>query len=339
MSQRDICDLYNIRLNSILEKLKALKTRKILLHAPDGLKSLYKCLESALRELGVEVFYSSEPAYGACDIPLEEARITHVNVVLHIGHEEYVLQEQDISAEIKVFYIPVYYTVKLEENVLEYLYKLLVDGNIKNVTVSSTLIESLQRKQVAQYLREKGLNVHEISTPILGCYYGPIAILDSSVDAHVVVSGGVFHPIGVGLISNKPIIVVDPYSQRVWLAREEVDRVLKKRFFLLLKARDLFEGKLGLIIGGRPGQFRPALVEYLENIAKTFKFKVYKIVSSYLTLDRLIAIDNGLQLDLYVVASCPRLPIDDLAEFYKPVLTPGEFIMLIARSEKYIYPW
>ncbi len=339
MSRRDICDLYNIQLNNILEELKVLKTRRILLHAPDGLKPLYECLESKLRELGVDIFYSSEPAYGACDIPLEEARRAPVDVVLHIGHEEYALREQGTNAEIRVLYIPVYYTVNLEESTLEHLYRLLVSSNIKSVTVSSTLIESFQRKQVAQYLREKSLNVHEISTPILGCYYGPVAALDSSVEAHVVVSGGIFHPIGVGLISSKPVIVVDPYLQRVWSAREEADRVLKKRFFLFLKARDLLGGKLGLLIGGRPGQFRPTLVEYLESVARVFRFKVYKIVSSYLTLERLVAIDNGLQLDLYVVTSCPRLPIDDLAEFYKPVLTPGEFIMLVTKSEKYIYPW
>jgi len=339
LSRRDICDLYNIQLNSILEELRVLKTRRILLHAPDGLKPLYECLESRLRELGVEVFYSSEPAYGACDIPLEEARRVPVDVVLHIGHEEYALREQGINTEIRVLYAPVYYTVNLGESVLEHLYRLLTGNNIKSVTVSSTLIESFQRKQVAHYLRGRNINVREISTPILGCYCGLVAALDNSVDAHVVVSGGVFHSIGVGLISSKPIIVVDPYSQRVWTAREEADRVLKKRFFLLLKARDSMGGKLGLLIGGRPGQFRPALVEYLESVARVFRFKVYKIVSSYLTLERLVAIDNGLQLDLYVVTSCPRLPIDDLAEFYKPVLTPGEFIMLVTKSERYIYPW
>jgi 2-(3-amino-3-carboxypropyl)histidine synthase len=339
LSTSDICELYSIRLDSALEKLRTLKARRVLLHAPNGLKPLYNCVANALRDLGVEVFYSSEPGYGSCDIPLEEAREVGVDVIVHIGHEEYTLREPAGHSLLTAVYVPVYYTIELSSEVLSTLYRLLVESSAERVTVSSTLVESLQRRQVARYLEERGLTVQEVPVPLLGCYYSPVVALDRSVDAHVVVSGGVFHPLGLGLVSRKPILVVDPYSQRVWSAREEADRVLKKRFYVLLKAREAWGGRLGVVIGDRPGQYREALVELVEALARRAGFRVYKITSSYTTLERLAAIDNALGLDLYVVTSCPRLPIDDLAEFYKPVLTPGEFIMLARGSEKYIYPW
>jgi len=339
LSSEGLCGLYTIQLKAALEKIRELNARRVLLHAPDGLKPLYECVESCLQRLHVEVLYSSEPAYGSCDLPLDEARETGVDVVLHIGHEEYTLRERVWGSDITVVYVPVYYTVVLDNTLLESLYRLLVEAGVQRVSVSSTLIESSQRAQVARYLRVKGLLVREVSTPLLGCYYGPVVALDETVDAHVVVSGGAFHPLGLGLISLKPILVVDPYSHRVWSAREEADKVLKKRFYVLLRARDVWGGRLGLITGGRPGQYRRVLVEYLERVARSSGFRVYKITSSYTTIERLVAIDNALRLDLYVVASCPRLPVDDLSEFYKPVLTPGEFIMLATGSEKYIYPW
>ncbi len=336
---RDICELYTIHLNVVIEKLKLLNPRRVLLHAPDGLKPLYNCVNRALSEFKLEVYYSSEPAYGSCDIPVEEATEAGVDVVLHIGHEEYTLIERVEDRKITVLYIPVYYNVKLSESLLSDLYGKLLELGVMRVTVSSTLIETPQRVDVANYLKEKGLEVLVSPTPVLGCYYGSLLVFDNDVDAHVVVSGGIFHPLGLGLSSRKPILVVDPYSQRVWSAREEADRVLKKRFYVILKARELIGGRLGLIIGGRPGQYRYALIDYLRRLAETRGFKAFMITSSYTNLERLVSIDNALGLDMYVVTSCPRLPIDDLSEFYKPVLTPGEFIVLVNGGEKYIYPW
>jgi Diphthamide synthase subunit DPH2 len=44
--------------------------------------------------------------------------------------------------------------------------------------------------------------------------------------------------------------------------------------------------------------------------------------------------------EAFVVTSCPRLPVDDLYEYEKPVLTPGEaFMALQGRLEPYMFPW
>jgi len=194
------------------------------------------------------------------------------------------------------------------------------------------------KNKIAEYLLSSGFTVYNVSKPVIGCFYSNVLVYDREVDAHLVVVGGVFHPLGLALSSTKPVIGVDPYMNRVWSVSEEAVKVLKRRFYEIYRARNA-GGKLGLIIGARFSQYRPKLVEYLERLAVDSGYRVYRVTAGYLDVNRLVAIDDALKLDLYVVTSCPRLPIDDLNEFYKPVLTPGEFIAMVRGLDRYIYPW
>ncbi|MEM1921353.1 MAG: diphthamide synthesis protein, partial [Desulfurococcaceae archaeon] len=130
------------------------------------------------------------------------------------------------------------------------------------------------------------------------------------------------------------------YKNVVWNTREFVKKVIAKRMFLVSMLRNSGFRTIGLIIGLKPGQYRPSIIEYLIKLSEENNIEYYVIQTSELNNDRLIAIDNALSLDVYVVTSCPRLPIDDLSDFYKPVLTPGEYVMVLNRAcDKYIYPW
>ena len=231
MKESIVCNNYEIPLY-FLDEIE--KYRSILLHAPDGLKHLYSCIGEILTSRGFKVYYSTNPGYGACDIPFEEALMLKVDVIIHLGHEKYVLAEQSIEP-VKTLYIPVYYKRLLEESLLVELYKVLKEHKAGSVTLSSTLVEYYVKKSITSFLVEKGITVHEVEKPILGCYYAPILSLEEDVDAHVIVSGGLFHPLGLGLISSKPIVVVDPYSSKIWIANRESEKILRQRYYLLLK--------------------------------------------------------------------------------------------------------
>jgi 2-(3-amino-3-carboxypropyl)histidine synthase len=329
------CGSYEIDISRIVTEAK--NWRKILLHAPNGLKHLYYCLLSLFERLNIETYLSLSPGYGACDLPLDEAEILGVDALIHLGHEEYPLVECSVRSH--VLYIPVYYRGAVLEDLTLKLIDVLKSMGVKSLTVSSTLIESKQRELVAKYLTERGFKVYNVYKPILGCHYiGPLAY-EKDVDAHLVVGGGLFHPLGLGLISSKVVLALDVYQQRIWNASEESLKILKKRLYMIASLRTSNARRMGLLIGSRCGQYRPSIVGRIEEEAKRSGYEVYKIASSYLTPERLIAIDDALRLDFYVVTSCPRLPIDDLGDFYKPVLTPGEFIMLVKGIERYIYPW
>lgn len=256
--------------------------------------------------------------------------------MLHIGHSKYYI-EQDPGD--RVVFIPAYYIGDLQPEILNNLYAELKRWNIVSVSVSSTLIERYVRDIVASHLRDFGFEVRVIEEPVLGCAYGRVKALDDLVDAHVIVSGGIFHPLGLALTTQKLVVAVDPYLRKVWNVRSEAERIIRARLYAVYKARLAKRGYLGLIKGSRPGQARSRLYEYLEKLASSKGYRVFKITSNYLTIERLAAIDAALDLDFYVVTSCPRLPIDDLSEFHKPVLTPGEFLMLIHGFDRYRFPW
>lgn len=317
-----------------------MNSRRILVHAPNGFKHLYTCLEGPLRSLDIEeVYFSSSPGYGACDIPTEEAEVLKADLIVHLGHSAYPLSENARSLSTKTVYVPVYYKRALSTDLLENLYNTLKSLRVESATLSSTLVELHLKKRVSEYLVQRGIAIYDVDKPILGCLFSHVIALESRVGAHVVIAGGSFHAIGLGLVASKPIVVLDPYMNRLWTAIDEVNKVLKKRLYIILKARESPGNKVGLVVGTRPGQYRPVLSSYIEQLALDKGYRVYKVTSSYLTFDRLVAIDSALDLDFYIVVSCPRLPIDDLAEFHKPVLTPGEFIMLLTGSDKYLYPW
>lgn len=309
---------------------------RVLLHAPDGLKTLYPCLAQVLEKSGFEVYFSSNPGYGACDIPIEEAESIQAQFVVHVGHSKYYV---DSDLDSRVVYVPAYYRGDLNPELVDKLCTELNLLNSKFVSVSSTLIEKYIRDSLASRLQEAGFNVRVVEEPVLGCAYGNLKVLDEVVDAHIIVSGGIFHPLGLALAVQKPVIAVDPYLKKIWNARSEADKVIKARLYAVFRAKIARRGVIGLIAGSRLGQVRSKLYEYLEKLALSKGYRVFKITSNYLTLERLVAIDAGLDLDFYVVTSCPRLPIDDLSDFHKPVLTPGEFLMLVRGLDRYRFPW
>ncbi|MEM1627829.1 MAG: diphthamide biosynthesis enzyme Dph2 [Desulfurococcaceae archaeon] len=334
----DICDLYEIAEDNVNVLMEKCPGKSILLHAPDGLKPLYKCIQRILGNV-CNVYFSTSPGYGACDIPFEEASAIGADLIIHIGHSRYILGP-GFKPFIEIIYLPVYYKVKPPDTILTELDKELGANNAKKLTVSSTVIETRIRNYVVNYLREKGYEVYEIHEPILGCYYSNVMSLDDLVDVHVVISGGLFHPYGLGLISNKKVIAFDPYSWRTWVVNPEIEKIRRKRIFILNKVKYAGVKNVGIVIGSRPGQYRPVLIKYIEELAISAGMNVFKIVSTYVNKESLIAIDNAMNMDAYVVTTCPRLPIDDLYDFHKPVLTPGEFMMIVKNiNDKYIYPW
>ncbi|MGB9827822.1 MAG: diphthamide synthesis protein [Thermosphaera sp.] len=332
-----MCIDYEIPFNLLNRFLDEEKPCKILLHAPDGLKPLYSCVGKSIPS-NIEVYYSSSPGYGACDIPLWEAEALGADSIVHIGHLEYPFTGLG-SVGRRILYLPVYFNKLLGAAFLESLSKHLEAKGFAAVSVSSTIVEARIRSQVGEYLSGKGFVIYEVKQPVLGCIYTPVAALDEKVDAHLLIAGGLFHHLGAYLSLRKPLVSIDPYRQSIMDYSREFSKHLHKRFYLVSKVKNSSMRTLGIITGGLPGQHRPRLVEALKELAGRKGYEAYVISSTYLTMDRLIAIDNSLKLDFYVVASCPRLPIDDLSNFYKPVLTPGELVMVLEGREEYVFPW
>ncbi len=321
---------------------------RILITAPDGLKNIYKCLIEKYGGLisEKEVYFSAHGSYGACDLPVSEINSLKPDLIIHIGHNEYPFNSY-LPGNVRIIYLPAKHVRKPSLQELELIYARLRDEGYRRVGIVATIQHTSITTIIRDFLEEKGINafIGKSGIPvmeegqILGCELSAIYSVKGKVDVFLVVAGGFFHALGVYLASQRPVMIYDPYTGVVRDYTRKAYSVLAKRYYLVEKVRNSPYHSLGLIIGSSPGQYRPKLLRLLYEKSISKGYKPYLVSSSILDMDRLIAIDNGLNLDFYVVTSCPRLPIDDLSDFYKPVLTPGEFRMVLEDLKEYVFPW
>jgi len=331
---------YNFEVEKTVNEIKNRGAKRVLLQFPEGLKPFSLQVVEQLKEKlpNIEFLISTEPSWGACDIAEDEATTLKVDLIIHYGHTPY------------TWYYPKFPTVFIEVRSNLYIsdqqvanLKSLLEEKYKarRVSITSTIQHVHLIKQLATKLEGFDVVVGKPSSPfmydgqILGCDYK--SALNVEADVYLNISGGLFHALGVGLATGKPVIKVDPYTGRNEDLTSEVYKILKVRYGKIMKALD---AKTWVIIQGvKTGQNRPLMVKYLEKKLKERGYKVFVITNRSLSKDTLRNIDND-EVDTFVVTSCPRLPIDDLYDYEKPVLTPGEAKMIISGNlDKYIFPW
>jgi 2-(3-amino-3-carboxypropyl)histidine synthase len=331
---------YNFDEERIIHEIEARNAKKVLLQFPEGLKYFSIEIVNKLRKKipNVDFIISGEPSWGACDIAEDEAIQIGADLIVHFGHTPYTWY----YPKFPTLFINAESTIRLTTDALEDLAKKLskYDGNKISLTATLQHIKMLQ--EVKSFLENKGYEV-VIGKPsskfmfdgqVLGCDYKAAEI---PADVYVIISGGMFHALGLGLSTNKPTIKLDPYLQKSEDVTNEVNRILKIRYGKIMQAMD--KRNWVIIQGIKVGQNRPLMVKYFYDELTKRGYNVYIVTNKVLTIDVLRNIDRS-YIDVYLVTSCPRLPIDDLYNYEKPVLTPGEAKMIINNNfERYIFPW
>lgn len=329
---------YFFNKDRIIQEIQKRNVKRVLLQFPEGLKYFSTSIVSDLTKSlpNVEFIISGEPSWGACDIAEDEARILNVDLIIHFGHTPYTWY----YPKFPTIFIPAESNIEINEELINKTKDLILKYSPKKISLSATIQHTKQLKKVKQYFSEYIVEIGKPSSPfmddgqILGCDYKAIP---KDVDLHVNISGGKFHALGIGLTTGKPVINIDPYSNNVIDLTDEVNKILKLRYSKILEA---FNANTWVIIQGvKVGQNRPLMVKYLEKKLREKGKEVFVVSNKVLTVDVLRNIDRS-YIDAYVVTSCPRLPIDDLYNYEKPVLTPGEAKMVINNIlEPYIFPW
>jgi diphthamide biosynthesis protein 2-related domain len=324
--------------DKVIEEIKKRNAKKVLLQFPEGLRyfstEIVSKLEDKIKD--VEFIISGEPSWGACDIAEDEAQILGVDLIIHFGHTPYTWY----YPKFPTVFIPTESNLKIEEKVIDEAKELAKKYNPRKISLSATIQHAKLLPELKEHFTEFEVEIGKPSNPfmldgqILGCDYKAIPL---DVDLHINISGGKFHALGIGLYTGKPVINIDPYSQRAEDLTNEVSKILKIRYSKIMQALD---AKTWVIIQGiKVGQNRPLMVKYLEKKLKEKGYKVYVVSNKVLNVETLRNIDRS-YIDAYIVTSCPRLPTDDLYNFEKPVLTPGEARMVINNKlEQYIFPW
>lgn len=340
---KNFCNRYSIDYDLIANFLVKNRIKKVLIEAPDGLKPLIPCI---IKKFGdkYKFLISGSPTYGSCDIALNTARELGVDAIIHVGHNEYPFLK--IKIMIPILYVPAYYNWKPSIRILGILNSIFEKNSYQRIGLVATIQHMNIMENIKKELESRGYKVFIgksasklLSGQILGCEFSAAINIASKVDVFLLLAGGRFHAIGLSLVIKKPVIQLDPYREEIIDIRNEVKKILMKRYYIISRVRNNIVKTAGIIIGSKPGQYRPHIVDFVKKILTELGIDFSEIVVNELSFEKLVSIDNALNLDIYIVTSCPRLPIDDLADFYKPVLTPGELYMVKNKEIKqYIFP-
>jgi 2-(3-amino-3-carboxypropyl)histidine synthase len=336
---------YEVNIDRIAEEARSRGARRILLQVPDGLKPLSgKIAECIRRATGAEVLIHSDSVFGACDLHLDKVSVLKPDLVVHLGHTPYPPELADGRRvpDIVVF-DPAFHASSVPKELAEEAAQALSRYGVGRVSVVGSIQHVRLLPEVASALRAAGLDaqVPRGSPPffldgqVIGCDYR--VALRSGADGFVFVGGGLFHGLGLYLASMKPVVKVDPYTLKVEDLTPVGERFLRVRLFKVSQAMEA--RRWGILAGLKSGQYRPWLLRRLTRLMDE-KGVEYRIHAAEVTgLDTLKSIDEP-WYEAFVITSCPRVPIDDVYEYHKPVLTPGEAVMALeGRLEPYRFPW
>ncbi|KSW11729.1 hypothetical protein CF15_02625 [Pyrodictium occultum] len=342
-----VIDGYMFDFNHVAEAVNTRRSELLILEAPQGMVRLLERLAGFLEAcLGVRVAVRLEPSFGACSASLDALDMFGGRAILvHIGHGEYVYPlcwrgscSQGLPGG--VYLVEAEYLGGDPEALSSKLLEALERHGWSRVAVGYSVQHRRLAAMIAGKLSSSGVVVRAASS-VLGCYYYNLTKLRGAVDAYLVVAGGYFHALGLGLAlgGSKPVLRVDPYTSSVDDIGGLVSKTLARRYWLMQQASRA--SSLGIIVGLLPGQYRPWIADYLSRLAEKRGIRHRVILARYLSREYLDNLSPG-DYDAFVVTSCPRLAIEDLGDYYKPVLTPAEARIVLSggiTSQDYTFPW
>jgi len=323
-------------LKGAIARIKASGAKKVLVQAPEGLKTQLQGIGSALEKAGIEAVLSCEPCYGACDLRDAEAKRLGCDLLLHIGHaqlgqtaakpslpviyEEYPM-EADPSKALNegMDALGAYRRIGLVTTV-QYIYlldsaKKLLESKGKLVFIGKGPGRAKSNPLAGPESIAKGRAKHP--GQVLGCDHGAAKAVEDRVDAFIFMGTGRFHALGLAAAVSKPVLFLDLESGSLTDMKADSDRQARIRFASIEKAKNC--NAFGVIISTKPGQSVLKLAEDVKRKLESKGRNAWILAMDNISPDKLM----GLKLDCLVNCACPRLS-EDAAQFRKPIINPEE---------------
>jgi len=313
--------MFEIDLTSATLEIKRLKARIVALQVPEGLKRrAYQYAEEIENKAGAEVLVVAEPCFGACDVP--SSLFEMVDAIVQIGHSPM----PSLKFQKPLIFVPAKSRVPLGDQLKKSV------GMIQEpVGVLATSQHLNDLEDVVEGLESMGLKVKvgegdsriSHAGEVLGCNYTSATSISKEVNSYVLVASGTFHAIGVHLATGKKVVVLDPNLEEPREIDQIKDKILRQRHAVIEKAEKA--RTFGIIIGEKVGQRRLRRARELRKLVRWKKKDAVLILMDKFDPEKL----RYLGLDAYVSTACPRIAIDDVALFDKPLLTPQELEILL----------
>lgn len=316
--------MYEMDLDKVIRKINSKDAQTVGLQFPEGLKiQATKIARKIEAETDATVIISGDPCYGACDVSDYKMKGS-VDLIVHYGHTPLPLKY-----EVPTLFIEAFSKIDIKKDLEKSLDNLKEYSRIGLVTTTQHLHLLNEAKD---FLEDNGKEVILGSSPstrkgqVLGCNFSSIKELD--VEIFLFIGSGNFHPLGINLFSNTPVLALDPYNSEIRQMDDYADRILRIRFARITKARSA--EKWGILVSSKEGQYRMKLAKEIKKILEDAKMEAYIILVDNVTPDVLLPY---LDLDAFVVSACPRIAIDDSQMYKKPLLTPQELEIVLNKRE------
>ena len=316
--------MYEMDLDKVIRKINSKDAQTVGLQFPEGLKmQATKIARKIEAETDATVVISGDPCFGACDVSDYKMKGS-VDLIVHYGHTPLPLKY-----EVPTVFIEAFSKIDIKKDLEKSLENLKEYSRIGLVTTTQHLHLLNEAKD---FLEDNGKEVILGSSPstrkgqVLGCNFSSIKDLD--VEIFLFIGSGNFHPLGINLFSNTPVLALDPYNSEIRRMDDYADRILRIRFARITKARSA--QKWGILVSSKEGQYRMKLAKEIKKILEDNKMEAYIILVENVTPDVLLPY---LDLDAFVVSACPRIAIDDSQMYKKPLLTPQELEIVLNKRE------
>lgn len=314
------------------EAVKAVRekgAKRILLQMPEGLKTKVTAFCRELEEkTGAEVLYLIDPCFGACDLPLDELKQFQAELIVHVGHNEFMKAGHTV-------YVPIEYDLdpgKFDAFAAKVAAE--VKGRkAKKIGLLCTVNFKSYMERMRKILEKNGLEVllekgkRTVGGQLLGCDARAAESVEQESDLLVFVGDGIFHPIGVGFSSGKPLLLANPLSETIGeYGEKERDGFLRQRMGAVARAKNA--KSFGILISSKLGQMRLGTARKMKALIEKHGRKAFLLAGDLLLEELLL----GIQVDAFVSTACPRIAIDDGRHWKKPLLNPTE--LEVALGEK-----
>ncbi|MEM4727256.1 MAG: diphthamide biosynthesis enzyme Dph2 [Candidatus Bathyarchaeia archaeon] len=316
---------YDLEEERVLEEIRRLNARRVLIQLPEGLRPHAFKLTERLEGTGAEIFLVGDSCYGACDLAIHQAESLGVSLLIHYGHSRMLP-----DTEIPVLYIEAVSKVDLKPAIERSLP--LIEG-WERIGLTTTVQHIHKLGEVAELLRGRGMEPHigkggfGLLRPgmVTGCNYSSATSIAEIVDGYLFIGGGRFHPVGLALATGKRVVAADPYLASASIIEEsEIRRIIMRRLAAIEAAK--YARRYCIVVSLKPGQLH--LKEAL-NIKSALEMRGKKAVILCLDEVRAEALNNFTEAEAFIDTACPRIALDGLEDLRKPFLTLREAEALI----------
>jgi len=280
-----------------------------ILQIPDGLKRKALKIADELED----VLIDCESCFGACDLAIQEANVLGCDKIIHYGHSK--ILETDMPVE--------YIESKEDYDSKKILEKEMNKIEEEKIGLISTLQFLSSLKKAKKFLESRGkiarIGKGEFNEgQVLGCDFSAAKSIEKEIEAFLYIGSGNFHPLGLALQTEKPVYFLDVERSEINRMDKIKEKFLKQKYVAIALSKDA--KRFGILISVKPGQMKLELAKKIKNRIEEKGKKAYILVFNEIKPEKL----EGLDLDCYINTACPRIAIDNRAEFKKPILNPDE---------------